>query len=46
MPKWVKIAVFGDKEVGKTAIIEQLISGRHNVGQVSVFYSQTSTIPN
>ena len=35
MPKCSKIVVFGSRKVGKSAIIEQLVHGHHNIGAVS-----------
>ena len=35
MPKCYKIVFLGSKKVGKTAIIEQLVHGHHNIGSVS-----------
>lgn len=35
MPKCYKIVLLGSKKVGKTAIIEQLVHGHHNIGSVS-----------
>ena len=36
MPKYLRLVVAGGSCVGKTAVIEQAVFGKHSPGQVSV----------
>ena len=45
MPKYLRLVVAGGSCVGKTAVIEQAVFGKHSPGQVSVNIRNRLQIP-